>query len=91
MGARITRTISSLSLYKLNRKQLGFVALSQVFKDGKLTNGSAWIVPEKNYSPIRQDAIILNKGRNNPGAIALMSYLKGEKARVIIRSFGYEL
>lgn len=71
--------------------ELGFVALSQVFKDGKLTNGSAWIVPEKNYSPIRQDAIILNKGRNNPGAIALMSYLKGEKARVIIRSFGYEL
>ena len=26
--------------------ELGFVALSQVMKDGQLTSGSAWIVPE---------------------------------------------
>lgn len=71
--------------------ELGFVALSQVFKDGTLTSGSAWIVPSKYYSTIRQDAVILNKGKNNAGAVALMGYLKGEKAKVIIRSFGYEL
>lgn len=71
--------------------ELGFVALSQVFKDGKLTGGSAWLVPPKYYSPIRQDAVILDKGRSNQAAVALMGYLKGDKAKTIIRSYGYEL
>ncbi len=71
--------------------ELGFVALSQVYKDGNLTSGSAWMIPPKYYTPIRQDAVILNKGRGNQGAVALMGYLKGDKAKAIIRSFGYEL
>ena len=71
--------------------ELGFVALSQVFKDGKVTSGSAWIVPAKLYAPIRQDAVVLAKGRNNPAAAALVKYLKTDKARTIIKSYGYEL
>lgn len=71
--------------------ELGFVALSQVFKDGKVTSGSAWIVPTKLYAPIRQDAVVLAKGRNNPAAGALVKYLKTDKAHSIIKSYGYEL
>jgi molybdate transport system substrate-binding protein len=71
--------------------ELGFVALSQVYKDGKVTSGSAWIVPKNLYEPIRQDAVILNKGKDNPAAAAWVAYLKGEKAAAVIRSFGYEL
>lgn len=71
--------------------ELGFVALSQVFKDGKLTSGSAWILPANLYEPLRQDAALLTKGANNPAAAALMKYLKGDKARSIIKSYGYEL
>lgn len=71
--------------------ELGFVALSQVFKDGKIISGSAWIVPANLYSPIRQDAIILAKGSKNPAAAALLDYLKTEKARALIKSYGYEL
>jgi molybdate transport system substrate-binding protein len=69
---------------------LGFVALSQVLKDGKI-EGSAWIVPAKLYAPIRQDAVILEKGKGKPAAEALMKYLKSDKAKVVIQSFGYEL
>ncbi|OIR01761.1 molybdate-binding periplasmic protein precursor [mine drainage metagenome] len=69
--------------------QLGFVALSQVMKDGRVSGGSAWIVPGKLYAPIRQDAVILAAGKNNPAAAALMNYLKGAKARAIIKSYGY--
>lgn len=69
---------------------LGFVALSQVQVDGKLREGSAWRVPAGMHTPIRQDAILLNKGRTNPAAIALLDYLRGEKARAIIRAYGYE-
>lgn len=70
--------------------QLGFVALSQVWADGKLKEGWAWVVPSTLYSPIRQDAILLNKGRNNAAATALLAYLRSEKARNIIRSYGYD-
>jgi len=71
--------------------ELGFVALSQVSRDGKFTSGSGWIVPAAMHSPIHQDAVILVKGGTNPTARALMDYLKSDKAKAIIRSFGYEL
>ena len=69
---------------------IGFVALSQVFKDGMIRDGSAWIVPAKHYTPIRQDAVVLSKGRAHPAAAELVRYLKSEKAKAIIRSFGYD-
>ena len=71
--------------------ELGFLALSQIYKDGRISAGSAWMVPANLYAPIRQDAVILGKGQNKPAARALLDYLKGEKARAIIKSYGYEL
>jgi molybdate transport system substrate-binding protein len=71
--------------------ELGFVALSQVTRDGTLTGGSAWIVPGDLHAPIRQDATILANGRGNPAASALMDYLKGEKAKAVIRAYGYDI
>jgi molybdate transport system substrate-binding protein len=69
---------------------LGFVALSQVLKDGKI-EGSSWVVPAKLYAPIRQDVVILEKGKGKPAAEALLKYLKSDKATAVIKSFGYEL
>lgn len=70
---------------------LGFVAMSQVVENGKLKSGSAWLIPTKLYSPIRQDALMLAKGKDKPAAAAFIKYLKGDKARAVIASFGYEL
>jgi molybdate transport system substrate-binding protein len=70
---------------------LGFVALSQVTQDGRIAKGSAWVVPASLHAPIKQDAVLLAKGKDNAAATALLQYLKGEKARGIIRSYGYEL
>ena len=69
--------------------QLGFVALSQVTEDGKLREGSAWVVPGNLHEPIRQDAIVLKPGQGNAAAAALMDYLRGAKARAVIKSYGY--
>ena len=71
--------------------ELGFVALSQVYKDGQVSSGSAWIVPDDMYDPIKQDAVILKQGANNPAAAALVEYLKGPEAAKMIKSFGYKL
>jgi molybdate transport system substrate-binding protein len=70
---------------------LGFVAMSQVYEDNKLKAGSAWVVPSTMYSPIRQDAVILAKGNNKPAVAAFIRYLKGDKAKAVIRSYGYDL
>jgi len=71
--------------------ELGFVALSQITRDGKLTGGSAWIVPGDLHTPIRQDAVILAAGKGNAAASALMAYLGSEKAKAVIRAYGYDI
>ena len=71
---------------------LGFVALSQVIgPDGQVKSGSMWRVPESLYSPLRQDAVLLDKGRGNAAAKALLDYLKGKDARTVIQAYGYGL
>ncbi|MEO4046354.1 molybdate ABC transporter substrate-binding protein [Pseudomonas sp. CAU 1711] len=71
--------------------ELGFVALSQIYQDGRITSGSAWLVPTELHEPIRQDALILAKGKDNPAAKALVEYLRGTKAVAVIRAYGYQL
>jgi molybdate transport system substrate-binding protein len=71
--------------------ELGFVALSQIYKNGKITSGSAWIVPASLHEPIRQDAVILQKGKDNAVAKQFADYLKGPKAAAVIKSYGYQL
>lgn len=72
--------------------ELGFVALSQVVQDGGVIGqGSGWIVPSNLHPPIRQDALLLNKGRDNPAAKELLAYLKGAKAAEVIQAYGYSL
>ena len=69
---------------------LGFVALSQVLKDGQI-DGSAWVVPANLYTTIRQDAVLLATGKDKPGAQALLKYLRGARAQAVVLSYGYEL
>lgn len=71
--------------------QLGFVALSQISLDGRIVTGSAWVVPQQLYTPLKQDAVLLNAGKDNAAAIALLKYLQGDKAKAIITRYGYAL
>jgi len=70
--------------------ELGFVALSQVVKDGVIQEGSGWVVPAAYHPPIRQDALLLTKGRDNPAAQALLEYLRSAKAAEVIETYGYD-
>jgi molybdate transport system substrate-binding protein len=70
---------------------LGFVALSQVQVDGRIAEGSAWLVPDRLHAPIEQQAVLLTSGRNSPAAAALLQFLRGETARTVIRGGGYDL
>ena len=87
VGENITQTYQFVST---GNALLGFVALSQVLVDGKIS-GSSWVVPANLYAPILQDAVMLDKGKGKPAAEAFMKFLKTDKARAVIKSYGYEL
>lgn len=71
--------------------ELAFIALSQITKDGKVTEGSWWIVPANLYTPIKQSAVQLSTAKDNVAAQAFLAFLKSAKAVAIIRGFGYGL
>lgn len=71
--------------------ELAFIALSQITKDSKVTEGSWWVVPVDMYNPIKQAAIQLTAAKDKAAAQAFLAFLKSDKTVAIIRSFGYEL
>jgi molybdate transport system substrate-binding protein len=71
--------------------ELGIVALSQVIKEGRIGEGSGWIVPATLHQPIRQDAVLLSAGRGKPAAEAFLTFLKSTKAKAVMRAYGYDV
>jgi molybdate transport system substrate-binding protein len=87
MGENIAQTYQFVDT---GNADIGFVALSQVMQGAEITKGSGWVVPGDMHAPIRQDAVILDSGKDNPAVTELFAYLQGDKARAIIRDYGYE-
>ncbi|WPC04995.1 molybdate ABC transporter substrate-binding protein [Pseudomonas benzenivorans] len=87
-GQSISQTLQFVAS---GNAELGFVALSQVYRDGRIDQGSAWRVPATLYQPLHQDALLLKQGADNPAAAALLDYLKSPPAAAIIRAYGYSL
>lgn len=88
IGENISQTHQFISS---GNAELGFVALSQVSENGKILSGSAWIVPQNFYTPIKQDAVLLKIGAENPAALSLLHFLKSASAKEIIQKYGYDL
>jgi molybdate transport system substrate-binding protein len=86
-GESITQTFQFVST---GNAQLGFVALSQIINNGKITPGSAWIVPESMHESLKQDAILLKSAKDATAAIALLNFMQSDKAKKIIAAHGYQ-
>ncbi len=87
-GENIGKT---LQFVQSGNAEAGFIALSQCYKDGKMTSGSGWIVPQQYYSRIEQDAVLLKKGEGNEAAKRFMQYLKDSPEAAKIReAYGYD-
>lgn len=68
--------------------EIGFIALAQIAA-GSL--GSRWVVPEDLHTPIRQQAALLVRGRENPAAKSFLHFLRGPRGRAIIERHGYQV
>lgn len=53
--------------------------------------GCRWLLPEKLHSPLDQQAVLLERGEDNPAAQAFFRYLFGPTARRLIAQAGYQL
>ena len=69
--------------------EIGFIARSQIAENGAIPQGSSWVIPKDLYSPIKQDAVLLNSGKNNLAAKMLLEFIRSDEAKTIIESFGY--
>ena len=81
----------ALQFVESGNAQLGFVALSQVRDPRMAGKGSAWLVPPELHAPILQEAVLLTAGAAEPGAPALLQFLREPEARAVIERFGYGL
>jgi molybdate transport system substrate-binding protein len=88
MGENITQAYQFVAT---GNAELGFVALSQVMRDGKISAGSSWLVPPDMYKPIRQSAVLLAGAKDKATAKGFLAFLKSDKAAAVIRSYGYAL
>lgn len=70
--------------------EMGLVAYSQLSEEAKST-GYHWIVPQALYDPVRQDAVLLKRGADNPAAKAFHTFLQSDHARALISALGYGL
>lgn len=76
---------------KTGNAEAGFIALSQCYKDGRMTSGSGWIVPQSLYGVIAQDAVLLKHGEKNEGAKRFLKFLKeSPEASKIREAYGYD-
>jgi molybdate transport system substrate-binding protein len=67
---------------------IGFISLAQAAAS---SSGSQWVVPADLHAPIRQQAVLLVRGEENPAAKAFLRFLRGPRGRGIIERYGYEI
>ncbi len=78
----------ALQFVKSGNAELGFVAWAQLRQPGSAVTGSWWTPPQSSYSPITQQAVLLN---DNPVARQLLAFVRSDSARTLIQSYGYTL
>jgi molybdate transport system substrate-binding protein len=94
MQRRLDKRDDVVEAYQLavtERAELALVALSQVMRDGKISTGSWWIVPETMHEPIRQSAVLLSGAQDVAAAKEFLTFMKSDKVRAVLRGFGYAL
>ncbi len=73
---------------KSGNAEFGFVAYAQISQLGHRQSAPLWMIPQRLYAPIDQQAILLE---DDGTARSFLEFLKGAEARAIIREYGYEI
>lgn len=88
MGQNIGQVFA---LAEAGAADVAFVATSALQPPDGSIAGSRWDVPQNLFTPITQDAVLLNNGADNPAALAFLAFLQTDAAKKIISDYGYDL
>ncbi len=94
MGQSVAQTYQFIAS---ENAQLGFISISQIMRNGKISEGSYWIIPPDLYSPIRQSAVLLSKAEaetpaaSKKAALDFLQFMQSEPASAVIQAYGYGL
>ena len=68
---------------------VALIAKSQAIDPRLPTTGCSWSVPTDLYTPIVQQAVLLQRAAANPVALSFLQFLQSADARATIRQSGY--
>jgi len=71
---------------KSGNAELGFIAYSQIIQMSQAISGSFWLVPQKLYRPIQQQAVLL---KDTHTIREFINFVRGPEAKAIIQAYGY--
>lgn len=86
MGENVAQTFQFVAS---GNASLGFIAASQWHSAEHQYGGTAWHIDPSLYTPIRQDMVMLRRGKDNPATLALREFLQSGYAQRLIHTFGY--
>ncbi|CZE48803.1 molybdate ABC transporter periplasmic molybdate-binding protein [Campylobacter geochelonis] len=84
-------SISGVLPYALSAAEIGFIPKSALVGKDEYKEGSNFAaVDSKLYTPLDQGMILLKPYENDKLATDFYAFLKGEKAKAIFKTYGYE-
>ena len=88
MGQNIGQTFAMAAT---GNAELALAAASHVTSARNRSRGSHWQVPVSAHEPIRQQAVLLQRGKDNAAATGFLAFLRTPQARETITAYGYEV
>jgi molybdate transport system substrate-binding protein len=70
--------------------QAGFVALAHAVAPGMQAKGKYWEIPDDDYPPLLQGAIIVAHSRQKKEARSFLEYLTSDEGSAVLRKYGFE-
>lgn len=92
-GIRVVRDDDEsvvIETIRRGKADIGFVALADVFENGKIAQGYGWIVPDSVVPPVPHEAVLLDKQVLTDAAKGFIEFLKSPRAREILRAHGLD-
>ena len=69
---------------------IGIIALSDVLSPAmKKERGKYYIIPQESHTPLEQACVILKHGKGNATALKFYDYISSDKAKAILKYYGY--
>jgi molybdate transport system substrate-binding protein len=70
--------------------QAGIVAMSLALSPA-MSDGKRWEIPDENYEPIQQGAVVLKSARNKNGALAFLEYVRSKTGKATLEKCGFRV